>query len=276
MNTPSLTEHITVKTVSETPVEGTFEIEGLYAGYGVTLGNALRRILLSSLPGAAITQAKIKGVGHKFTTIPGVLEDVVELSLSLKKIRFLLVGDEPQVLHCKVKGDSEVFAKDFEPNAQALCVTPDVKIATLTDKKAELDIEVTVERGMGYSPVEERGRESVPIGVLLIDAIFSPVIHVDFKEENMRVGDRIDYNRLRLSMKTDGAVSPSGALKQALMILAGHCEAVASKIEVKEAEMPAVASEKPKKKSLKKVATRDRGSLAQNAETQTEDESEEV
>ena len=147
-------EHITVKTVSETPKEGVFEIEGLAAGYGITIGNALRRILLSSLPGAAITQAKIKGVGHKFTTIPGVLEDVVELTLNIKKIRFVMTSDEPQVLHLKSKGEGEVRAGDFETGPQVRVITPDQKIATLTDKKAEFDLEVTVEKGVGYSPVE--------------------------------------------------------------------------------------------------------------------------
>ena len=228
----TLIEHIAVKTVSETSNEGVFEIEGLYAGYGITLGNALRRILLSSLPGAAITQAKIKGVGHKFTTIPGVLEDVVELTLNLKKIRFQMATSEPQVLSLKIKGEKEVYARDFETGPQVMVATPDQKIATLTDKKAELDLEVTVEKGMGYSPVEARKMEAVPIGVLLIDALFSPVLHVDFKVEDMRVGEKIDYNRICISITTDGTVPPSSVLKDAVTILDEHCGAIGEKIEV--------------------------------------------
>src|SRR3989338_2360523 len=254
----TLIEHIAVKTVSETSNEGVFEIEGLYAGYGITLGNALRRILLSSLPGAAITQAKIKGVGHKFTTIPGVLEDVVELTLNIKKIRFVMTSDEPQVLHLKSKGEGEVRAGDFETGPQVRVITPDQKIATLTDKKAEFDLEVTVEKGVGYSPVESRSREAVPIGVLLIDALFAPVHHIDFKVEDMRVGDRIDYNRVRITIRTDGTMTPSTALKDAVAVLGEHASTIGSKIEARPFEIAASAGEeKPKKKSKKSTRSED-------------------
>ncbi len=255
----ALIEHISVKTVSETLNEGVFEIEGLYAGYGVTIGNALRRILLSSLPGAAITQAKIKSVGHKFTTIPGVLEDVVEITLNLKRVRFEMIGDEPQVLSLKVKGEKEIYARDFEAGPQVTVVTSDQKIATLTDKKAEFDLEVTIEKGIGYSTVESRSHESVPIGVLLIDALYSPVLHVEFRVEDMRVGEHIDYNRLRFTIRTDGTIPPSRALKDAVTILDEHCGAMSEKIEVRSVEVSKGEEEKPKKKSKKSTKSEDEG-----------------
>lgn len=250
-----LTEHIAVKTISETATDGVFEIEGLYAGYGVTLGNTLRRVLLSSLEGAAITQAKIKGAGHKFTTLPNVLEDVVELTMNLKKIRFRMTGNEPQVLRLKKKGEGDVLAGEFETGPQISVVTPDVKVATLTDKKADFDIEITVERGMGYSSVESRKIETVPIGVLLIDALYSPVLHVDFKVENMRVGEKIDYNRLRIMVTTDGTISPSKALQEGTAIARNHFGVVSEKISVVET---ASGGEEPKvKKKSKKGAKAD-------------------
>ena len=151
-----LSETATIKKISETNNEGVFEIEGLYTGYGLTIGNALRRTLLSSLPGAAITKFKISGAGHQFTTVENVVEDVVEISLNLKKIRLRIHTDEPQVLNLTVKGEQEVKASDIESNAQVEIVTPDIHIATITDKNTELNMEIIVEKGLGYVPVEAR------------------------------------------------------------------------------------------------------------------------
>lgn len=228
-----LSETVKVKTISETETEGLFEVEGLYTGYGLTLGNALRRSLLSSLPGAAITQVKIKGVEHEFSTIPGVKEDVVEITLNLKRVRFRFYATEPQVLTLKVKGEKKVTAADIKTNAQLEIVNPDCHIATLTSKNAELDMELTVEKGLGYVPVEARKLEKLPIKTIAIDAIFTPVQKVNFIVENMRVGDRTDYNRLKLTIETDGTISPSSALRKASNILKDHFEKV-SAIEVKE------------------------------------------
>ncbi len=252
-----LSETIKIKTISESETEGIFEIEGLYTGYGLTLGNALRRSLLSSLPGAAITQVKIKGVEHEFSTIPGVKEDVVEITLNLKRVRFGFYATEPQVLTLHVKGEKKVTAADIKTNAQLEIVNPDCHIATLTSKNAEIDMELTVEKGLGYVPVEARKLEKLPIKTIALDAIFGPVVKVNFVVENMRVGDRTDYNRLKLTIQTDGTITPSSALHKASNILKDHFEKV-SAIEIQEAEgAPKPEEEKKAKKikaSKKKVA----------------------
>lgn len=244
-----LSDSVSIKKVSETNTEGVFEIEGLYTGYGITLGNALRRALLSSLPGAAITQIKINGVSHEFSTIEGVREDVVEIMLNCKKIRFAIHTNEPQVLTLKVKGEKDVTAADIKTNAEVDLITPDVEIAHLTSKSAELDMEITVEKGLGYVPAEARRSEKLPIGVVAVDALFSPVSKVNFTVENMRVGERADYNKIRLVIETDGSISPSSALHKASNILQDHFAKV-SQIEVKEQEVKAKA-EKGEKSAKK-------------------------
>lgn len=201
---------------------GKFEIEGLYPGYGITIGNALRRVLLSSIEGAAVTSFKIEGVPHEFSTIEGVKETVIDIMLNLKKLRVKLYDNEPQKIKLSVKGEREVFAKDFEPNPLVEILNPDLKIATLTDKKAKIEMEVTVEKGLGYSEVEERKKEKLPIGTIAIDAIFSPIKRVNFWVENMRVGDRTDYNRLFIEIETDGSITPQEALIKAANILDEH------------------------------------------------------
>jgi len=246
-----LSEAVKIKKVSETQNEGVFEVEGLYAGYGLTLGNALRRILLSSLAGAAITQIKIKGVEHEFSTIEGVLEDVVEIMVNLKKIRFRFYATEPQVLTLKVKGEKKVTAGDIKTNAQVEVVNSDAHIATLTSKNSELDMEITVEKGLGYVPVEARKTEKLPIKTIALDAIFTPITKVNFNIENMRVGDRTDYNRLKLIIETDGSISPSSALHKACNVLKDHFEKVGA-VEVKEMEREAIPAEEKKAKKKKK------------------------
>lgn len=239
-----LSETVKIKTVSENDTEGIFEVEGLYVGYGITMGNALRRVLLSSLPGAAITQVKIKGVEHEFSTMPGVKEDVVEITLNLKKIRFKFHADEPQVLLLKVKGEKEVTAGDIKGTALVEAVNPDAHIATLTDKSATFDMELTVEKGLGYVPVEARKMERLPVKTIALDAIFAPVRQVNFTVENMRVGERTDYNRLRLFIETDGTLTPSSALKKSVSILRDHVDKIAE-VETKETEEKAAQPVKP-------------------------------
>ena len=248
-----LSDSVKIKKVSESGNEGVFEVEGLYKGYGVMIGNALRRVLLSSLPGAAITQVKIKGVSHEFTTLPGVLEDIVEITMNLKKVRFGIHVSEPQVLSLRVKGEKAVKASDIELNANVSLVSPDAPIATLTSKKSELDMEITVEKGLGYVPVEERKNEKLPIGVIALDAIFAPITKVNFSVENMRVGERADYNRVILAVSTDGSITPSAALRKSSKILQDHFVKI-SEVEVKEAEVKAVPEEK--KKSRKKATSK--------------------
>lgn len=242
-----LSETVTIKTVSENNAEGVFEIEGLYTGYGLTLGNALRRVLLSSLPGAAVTRVKIVGVNHEFSTLEGVAEDIVELGLNLKKIRFRAYTDDPQMLSLKIKGEKEVTAADIETNAQVEVINPEAHIATLTAKGAELNMELTVERGLGYVPIELMKLEKLPIGVIALDAIFTPVTKVNFEVENMRVGDRTDYNRLKLFVHTDGSITPSAALRKASNILQDHFAKV-SQVEVKEIDLSEVKVKKSKSK----------------------------
>lgn len=246
-----LSETVKIKKISETESEGVFEIEGLYTGYGLTLGNALRRALLSSLPGAAITQVKIKGVEHEFSTIPGIMEDVVQISLNLKRVRFKFFANEPQVLSLRVKGEKKVTASHIQTNAQVQVANPDAHIASLTAKNSELDMELTVEKGLGYVPVEARKIEKLPIRTIALDAIFTPVIKVNFVVENMRVGDRTDYNRLKLSLETDGTISPSRALRQASNILRDHFDKVSS-LEVKEDEEIKTIQEEAKPKRARK------------------------
>ena len=217
-----LSDSVKIKKVSDDGRNGTFDIEGLFPGYGLTLGNSLRRVLLSSLPGAAVTQFKVKGVLHEFSTIPGVMEDVVEIGMNLKKLRFKFTADEPQILTIKIKGEKEVTGADVEANAQAEIVNPEAKLFTVTDKKADVEIELTVEKGLGYVPVERRKAGKLEIGVIALDAIFTPVMNVAINVENMRVGDRTDYNRLELTMETDGSITPSEAIHKASRILVDH------------------------------------------------------
>lgn len=227
MENVRLSDNIKINIVNETATSGVFEIEGLYGGYGTTVGNALRRVLLSSLPGAAITQVKIKGVGHEFTTIPGVIEDVVELSLNLKKIRFnfnVSYADYtgPEVVTLKAKGEGPVTAASIKGTNLITVLNPDQHIATITDKGTELEIELTVAKGLGYVPVEAVKGETLPVGVIQIDSIFTPVTKVNFAVENMRVGDRTDYNKVRFMVETDGSITPSAAMRKSASILQDH------------------------------------------------------
>jgi len=228
----------------------TFEIEALYPGYGVTVGNSLRRVLLSSLEGAAVTQMKIKGVPHEFSTIPGILEDVVTIMLNLKQMRFRLFTEEPQTATLKVKGEKEVKGSDFEFPAQVELVNKNCHIATLTDKKAELEMEIRIEKGIGYSPREVREKEKLEIGMIPLDAIFTPVRRISYRIENMRVGERTDFDRLFLEIETDGTITPEAAFFQASEILVKHFSLLAETFKEKAKELP------PKPALIKKKVTK--------------------
>ncbi len=203
-----------------------FEIEALYPGYGVMIGNSFRRVLLSSLSGAAVTQMKIKGVSHEFSTIPGVLEDVIFIMLNLKQLRFKLFSEEPQKATLKVKGEKRVLGSDFELPTQVELINKTSPIATLTTRSAELEIEILIEKGVGYQSREARKRqnpqEKLEIGVIALDAIFTPIKKVRFRVEDMRVGERTDYNKLFLEIETDGTIIPEEAFYQAADILVNH------------------------------------------------------
>jgi DNA-directed RNA polymerase subunit alpha len=206
------------RVVSEKDTQGTYEIDGLFPGYGHTLGNSLRRIILSSLPGCAITNVKIRGVSHEFSTIEGVREDVVTVLLNLRRVRMKLITEEAQVLRIEVKGPKSVTAGDIIAPGQVEIMNPDQHICEITGK-VELEIEMTVERGLGYVPKEVHQKERVDIGAISLDAVFSPIRRVNYDVENMRVGDRTDYNRLRMFIETDGSLSAREALEKSIEIM---------------------------------------------------------
>lgn len=223
-----LSEMVHIKKISEKENVGVFHIDGLYTGYGVTLGQALRRVLLSSLPGAAITQIKVKNINHEFSTLPGMVEDLIEFTLNLKKVRFHFLADESQILTLKVKGEKEVKAGDIQLTPFVKVVNRDLHIATLSKKTAELDIELTVEKGLGYVPSEERRLERLLVGTIVLDAVFSPVKRVSVGIENMRVGERTNYNRLKIEIETDGSITPSEALHKSASVLKDHFDKILS------------------------------------------------
>ena len=219
---------------------GVYEIDGLYPGYGHTLGNSLRRIILSSLPGAAITSVKIEGVPHEFSTLDGVKEDVVTIILHLKKIRMKVNAESAQFLELKVKGPKKVSAVDIKTPSQVEILNPEQHLMSITGK-AEVKIEITVEQGLGYVPKEALQKERVEIGAIAVDAAFTPIRRVNYEVENMRVGNRTDFNRLRVTIETDGSLKPAEALARSIEIMINQLKAV---IGFKEEEL--AVSEKTK------------------------------
>lgn len=211
---------ISIQTEKETNDYGKFVIEPLAQGYGHTIGNSLRRVLLGSLPGAAITQVKIAGVRHQFSTLPGMSEDIVELILNLKNIRLKLSSDKQYKLTIEAKGPKEVKALDIETEAGAEVVNKDLVLAHLTDDKARLSVKLVAEVGSGYSLADER--KTGEIGIIPLDANFSPVTQVNYRVEATRVGRVTNFDKLTLEITTDGTVKPSESLKQAAKILVDH------------------------------------------------------
>lgn len=228
-----------------------FAFEPLYPGYGTTLGNAIRRVLLSSLSGSAVQAVKIKGVDHEFSTIPYVKEDVVSLILNLKQLRFKFFGKEPLKILLKAKGEKIVTAEDIKPVSEVEVVNKKLKIATLTDKDAVLEIEITVGPGRGYVPVESREKEAHEIGTIDVDAIYTPVKNVTFDTENVRVEQMTNYDRLILDITTDGTISPKEALQMAAGLLVDHFNYVKElKVtKAKEVEVKKEITEKREDKS---------------------------
>ena len=224
---------------------GKFEIMGCYPGYGMTLGNALRRVLLSSLKGAAVTSVKIKGVSHEFSTLDGVMEDAVQIILNLKKIRFRLHTDESVKVSLKFKGEGKVTAAAIKGSSEVEVVNPEQIIATITDKKVELEMELEVSNGLGYVPIDQQERGEKEIEVIAIDAVYTPIRRVNYEVENMRVGKRTDYNKITLEIVTDGSITPQEAFSKAVVLLVeqfsvlGGIEVVEEKpvVEIQEAEL---------------------------------------
>lgn len=230
------------KIVREEGFVGVYEIDGFYPGYGHTIGNSLRRIILSSLPGAAITRVKIAGVPHEFSTINGVKEDVITILLNLKRVRIEMLSDEEQTATIKIKGVKNVTAADIEVGGQVSILNPEQVIATLTDKNAELDIEMTIERGLGYVSKELLQKERVDIGSIVLDANFTPIRRVNYEVENMRVGDRTDFNRVKIFIETDGTIMPKQALEKSIYIMLEQLKAIVG------FEEPEVMEEETEKK----------------------------
>ncbi|MCX6765604.1 MAG: DNA-directed RNA polymerase subunit alpha [Candidatus Moranbacteria bacterium] len=218
---------------------GKFEIMDCHPGYGTTLGNALRRVLLSSLSGAAVTSVKIKGVSHEFSTIPGIMEDVVQIILNIKKVRFKMHGDEPMEVVLKHKGEGKITAGEIKCPSGIEVVNTDQLIATVTDKKTEIDMELEVAGGIGYVPVEQQERKEKEIGAIAIDTVYTPVRRVNYEVENMRVGKRTDYNKITLEIVTDGSITPREAFQKAVQILVDQFSLLLEVETAEEAEMAA-------------------------------------
>lgn len=236
----------TIKLEKEEGNEAVFVIEPCFPGYGHTLGNALRRVLLSSLSGGAVTAVRIKGVSHEFEAVEHVKEDMVEIILNLKKLNIDVHGEDPVILTLNKKGAGVVTAGDFDSNSQVEISNKDLELLTTTSKDANIEMEVVVEHGMGYLPVEQRDAKSMDVGMILVDAAFSPITRVSYDVENMRVGQRTDYDRLRITIETDGTMTPRESLTKSASILVSHFEFITGADKAKKEE-EIVKEEEPKK-----------------------------
>jgi len=222
------------------PTSATFTIEPLHPGYGMTLGNSLRRVLLSSIAGAAVTGFRINGISHEFTTVKGVKEDVVAIMLNLKNIRFKVFSDEPQTITLTKKGKGVIKAKDLQLNADTEIVNPDQIICTVDDEKASVNIELTVETGRGYRALDEQGAGRKISDMIMLDALFTPVLRVRYKVENTRVGQMTDLDRLLLTVDTDGSITPRDAFEEAAAILVNQYTALAGQTRVEVTPQPSL------------------------------------
>lgn len=234
----------TIQTNKKGPHEAVITIEPCYPGYGITLGNALRRVLLSSMPGSAITSVTIKGAPHEFTSLPGVKEDVVELMLNLKQVRVRSHSDQPQEVTLHVKGEKVVTAKDIQTNQDVEVCNPEQHIATLTDKSSDFEMTFKIQNGRGYVPAEMQEKGNKELGTILLDAIYTPVKNVNFDIEHVRVGEITNFDKITLSISTDGSISPEEAFNTASQILVEHFTAFVQKEK----------DEEPAKKKSKKVS----------------------
>jgi len=210
-------ENLKINTIKEEGNLGVYSFEPLPTGFGYTLANALRRVLMTSVQGAAATQARIAGISHQFTTIPGIKEDVVELTLNLKKIRFKVFSDQPVIVTINKKGRGMVTAKDIETTSDVEVMNKEQHIATLADSKSKLELELTVEPGIGYSPSQDR--QTSKIGVIVLDALFSPIVSANYEIEPARFEGRTDLDKIIFTIETDGSVSPKDVLVSASKIL---------------------------------------------------------
>lgn len=227
IHTPALTD-----ITDHNPTSATFAVEPLHPGYGMTLGNSLRRVLLSSIAGAAVTGFRINGISHEFTTVKGVKEDVVAIMLNLKNLRFKVFSDEPQTITLTKKGKGVVKAKDLSLNADVELVNPSHVICTIDDDKASVTIELVVETGRGYRALDEQGSGRKVSDMIMLDALFTPVLRVRYKVENTRVGQMTDLDRLLITIDTDGSITPRDAFEEAAAILVNQYTALAGQTRV--------------------------------------------
>ncbi|RJO59177.1 DNA-directed RNA polymerase subunit alpha [Candidatus Parcubacteria bacterium] len=233
--------------------QAAFIIEPCYPGYGTTLANALRRVLLSSLPGAAVTAIKISGITHEFSTLPHVQEDMVDLILNVKGIRFKMHEGETALVTIKSKGEKVLTAGDLKCPSNVEVTNPEHVIAHLTDKGAEMEMELTVNAGRGYVPVEMREKEKLDLGTIAVDAIYTPIKNVNFAVENVRVGQMTNYDKVTITVITDGTISPLQAFSDAAKILVEHFQHLLNSLPLPEVTVPkAGESVKPAKKRAKK------------------------
>ncbi|MEK7166861.1 MAG: DNA-directed RNA polymerase subunit alpha [Patescibacteria group bacterium] len=275
----SLPTKIEVQENKENKNKAKIIIEPCYPGYGVTLGNSLRRILLSSLPGCAVTAIKIKGVSHEFSTIPYVKEDVIEIILNLRLLRIKIFSPGLYKLMLTIDGEKKVKAKDIKAPSQVEIVNPDLDILTTTHKNAKIEMEIWVEPGRGYVPVEDKEKDKFELGVIVTNSIFTPIRKVGMEIENMRVGEKTNYDKLILDVETDGTLTPEQALQNSTQILIDHFNfilegskqekkeiVIKDEKEIKVKKEKKIEKEKKEKKSVKskKVLTKKKKALNKN------------
>lgn len=251
----------------DSPNKGSLVVTPCFYGYGTTLGNTLRRVLLSSLPGAAVEALKIKGVQHEFSSAEGLKEDVVDIILNLKQLAVRVFTDEPVTLHISKKGPGEVTAADIEANSNAEIMNPELVLATLTSNKP-FEMDLIVGRGRGFRPVEEKDKKHYDLGTIVIDSIYTPIKDVGYNVEYTRVGDITNYEKLTLNIQTNGTISPSDAINQATQIIMDHFSIIAGaagemvaampmpkamEVEEEAEESEEEAGEEPKAKKVKKA-----------------------
>jgi DNA-directed RNA polymerase subunit alpha len=258
------------RVVLEEGNKGVFEIDGLYPGYGHTLGNSLRRIILSSLPGASITSIKIEGVNHEFQTMDGIKEDVIVMILNLKKARFKMMSNEPQIVTLSVKGPKEVLAGDIKTGGQVEILNPELHLVEVTGK-VNLNIEMKIEKGLGFISKEAFQKEKVDVGTIAVDAIFSPIRRVAYEVENMRVGDKTNHNRLRISIETDGTLTAREVLSTSIEIMINQLKAIIDFKELEEeVNPPTSGSKKATKEESGEKDEKKEGDFADVLKTRTD------
>lgn len=258
-----------------TPYALDLVMEPFQSGYGLTVGNALRRILLSSLEGSAVYAVKIKGVKHEFDTLPGIKEDMIEVIINTKNLVVKSFSNEPVILELKKKGKGEVLASDIKANSDVEILNPELKLATITDDDTEFDMKLWVKKGFGFYATEERKEQIDEIGVIAIDALFNPVTNANFKVEKTRVGDLVDLDRIILSLKTNGSIGPRKAIFDSLDILMKNIEVIKNNINVDDDKNVLVSTKKVAKETKaakttkKETATKTTKTTIKKASTKT-------